>query len=68
MADLGIVGLLVLVLGVVVALSVATVAVLLLHRQRVSRREHDLHQDLQEQRHDIERREHRLTEREERLD
>jgi ribonuclease Y len=68
MADLGIVGLLVLVLGVVVALSVATVAVLLIHRQRVSRREHDLHQDLQEQRHDIERREHRLTEREERLD
>ncbi len=68
MADLGIVGLLVLVLGVVVALSVATVAVLHLHRQRVSRREHDLHQDLQEQRHDIERREHRLTEREERLE
>jgi ribonuclease Y len=68
MADLGIVGLLVLVLGVVVALSVATVAVMLIHRQRVSRREHDLHQDLQEQRHDIERREHRLTEREERLD
>jgi ribonuclease Y len=67
MADLGIVGLLVLVLGVVVALSVATVAVLLIHRQRVSRREHDLHQDLQEQRQDIERREHRLTEREERL-
>ncbi|MGN6575512.1 MAG: ribonuclease Y [Nocardioides sp.] len=68
MADLGIVGLLVLVLGVVVALSVATMAVMLIHRQRVSRREHDLHQDLQEQRHDIERREHRLTEREERLD
>ncbi len=66
MADLGIVELL--VLGVVVALSVATVVVMLIHRQRVSRREHDLHQDLQDQRHDIERREHRLTEREERLD
>jgi ribonucrease Y len=68
MGDLGLVELLILVLGVVVAMSVATVAVLLIHRQRVSRREQDLHQDLQDQRHDIERREHRLTEREERLD
>ena len=65
---MGIVELLVLVLGVVVAMAVATVAVLLIHRTRSTRREHDLHQDLQEQRQDIERREHRLTEREERLD
>jgi ribonuclease Y len=65
---MGIVELLVLVLGVVVAMAVATVAVLLIHRTRATRREHDLHQDLQEQRQDIERREHRLTEREERLD
>lgn len=68
MGSLGIVELLVLVLGVVVLMAVATVAVLLIHRTRSGRREHDLHQDLQEQRHDIERREHRLTEREERLD
>jgi ribonucrease Y len=68
MADLGLVPLLVLVLGAVLALSVATVGVLLVHRQRTTKREHDLHLDLQEQRLDIERREHRLGEREERLD
>ena len=68
MADLGLFGLLVLVLGVVVVMAVATVAVLLVHRNRSARHEHDLHQDLQEQRQDIERREHRLGEREERLD
>jgi ribonucrease Y len=56
------------VLGVVVLLAVATVVLLLVHRQRSSAREHQLHQDLHEQRQDIERREHRITEREERLD
>jgi len=56
------------VLGVVVLLAVATVVLLLVHRQRSSAREHQLHQDLHEQRQDIERREHRITEREQRLD
>ncbi len=68
MGDLGLVPLFVLVLGAVLAVTVATVAVLLVHRQRTTKREHDLHLDLQEQRLDIERREHRLGEREERLD
>ena len=39
---MGIIELLVLVLGVVVAMAVATVAVLLIHRTRVTRREHVL--------------------------
>lgn len=67
MADLGLVELLIPVLVAVLVMAVPTVAVLLIHRSRVTRREHDLHQDLQEQRQDIERREHRLTEREDRL-
>ncbi|MGZ8736485.1 MAG: ribonuclease Y [Nocardioides sp.] len=68
MAGLGVFELLILVLGAVTLMAVATVAFLLVHRNRSARREHDLHQDLQEQRQDIERREHRLGEREERLD
>ncbi|MGZ5416877.1 MAG: ribonuclease Y [Nocardioides sp.] len=68
MAGLGVFELLILVLGAVALMAVATVAFLLVHRNRSARREHDLHQDLQEQRQDIERREHRLGEREERLD
>jgi ribonuclease Y len=68
MAGLGVFELLILVLGAVALMAVGTVAFLLVHRNRSTRREHDLHQDLQEQRQDIERREHRLGEREERLD
>jgi ribonuclease Y len=68
MDAVSVIELLVVILGGVVALAVATVAVLLLNRHRSAKREHDLHQDLQEQRADIERREHRLAEREERLD
>ena len=68
MGGLGVFELLILVLGAVALMAVATVAFLLVHRNRSARREHDLHQDLQEQRQDIERREHRLGEREERLD
>ena len=68
MAGLGVFELLILVLGAVALMAVATVAFLLVHRNRSARREHELHQDLQEQRQDIERREHRLGEREERLD
>ncbi|HET7387547.1 MAG TPA: ribonuclease Y [Nocardioidaceae bacterium] len=56
------------VLAALTILAVVTVGVLLLARQRTSRREHDLHRDLQEQRRDIERREHRLTEMQQRLD
>ncbi|WP_246456088.1 ribonuclease Y [Nocardioides mesophilus] len=64
----GVTEILVAVLGVIAALAVATIAVLLFYRHRAARHEHELHQDLQEQRQDIERREHRLAEREERLD
>ncbi|HSE71514.1 MAG TPA: ribonuclease Y [Nocardioidaceae bacterium] len=53
---------------VLVVVTVATMAVVLLSRHRAGKRADDLHQDLQEQRQDIERREHRLSEREERLD
>ncbi len=66
-AGAGLLDILLIVLGVVVALSVASLAVVLVSRHRSTAREHDLHQDLQEQRQDIERREHRLTEREQRL-
>jgi ribonuclease Y len=65
---LGVVQLLLVVLAILVTFAVITLGVVLLGRHRASKREHDLHQDLQEQRQDIERREHRLTEREERLD
>jgi ribonucrease Y len=68
LAGVSILGVLLVVLAIVVALSVATLAVVVLGRHRSARREQDLHRDLQEQRQDIERREHRLTEREERLD
>ena len=64
----GLFQILLVVLGLVAALAVLTVAVLLVHRQKQARREQELHQDLQDQRHDIERREHRLAEREERVD
>jgi ribonuclease Y len=67
-AGMGILELLLVVLAIVVALSVATLGVMLLTRHRAGKREQELHQDLQEQRLDIERREHRLTEREARLD
>ena len=67
-AGMGILELLLAVLAIVVALSVATLGVMLLTRHRAGKREQELHQDLQEQRLDIERREHRLTEREARLD
>ncbi len=63
----GLLDVLLIVLAVVVVLAVASLAVVLLARHRAAAREHDLHQDLQEQRQDIERREHRLTEREQRL-
>ncbi len=63
----GLLDVLLIVLAVVVVLAVASLAVVLVSRHRSSLREHQLHQDLQEQRHDIERREHRLTEREQRL-
>jgi ribonuclease Y len=53
---------------VVLVLAGVSMAAVVTNRQRSARREHELHQDLQEQRQDIERREHRLTEREERLD
>jgi ribonuclease Y len=66
--DFGMVDLLVVILALVVVMAATTLGVVLLGRQRSARREHDLHQDLQEQRQDIERREHRLTEREDRLD
>jgi ribonuclease Y len=66
--DFGMVDLLVVILALVVVMAVTTLGVVLLGRHRSARREHDLHQDLQEQRQDIERREHRLTEREDRLD
>ncbi|MBY9075891.1 ribonuclease Y [Nocardioides sp. WL0053] len=56
------------VLAVVVVIAAVGFGVVLLGRQRASKREHDLHRDLQEQRQDIERREHRLSEREDRLD
>ncbi len=65
---LGVVELLLLVLAVVVTVAVITLGAVLLGRHRSSKHEHDLHQDLREQRQDIERREHRITEREERLD
>jgi ribonuclease Y len=64
----GIVELLLVIFGIVVALAVVTLGVVLLGRHRANKREDDLHQDLQDQRADIERREHRLSEREERLD
>ena len=63
---MGLAELLIVALVFVVALSIATLGVVLVSRHRASRREHDLHQDLQEQRLDIERREHRLNDREER--
>jgi ribonucrease Y len=66
--DIGAIGILLGVLGLVAALAVATVIVLLLNRQKAADRVQELHEDLQEQRQDIERREHRLAEREERLD
>ena len=55
-------------LATVVTLTVVTLGVVLLGRHRSSKRQDDLHQDLQEQRQDIERRERRLGEREARLD
>ncbi len=67
LAGAGFLDMVLIVLAVVVALSVASLGVVLLSRHRAAGREHDLHQDLQEQRQDIERREHRLSEREERL-
>ncbi len=67
-AGMTVVDLLLVVVGVLVALAVLTLGVVLMGRHRAAKREHDLHQDFQEQRHDIERREHRLTEREARLD
>ncbi|MGZ4459726.1 MAG: ribonuclease Y [Nocardioidaceae bacterium] len=57
-----------LLLAAMVVMVATSVVVVMLGRHRQARREHDLHRDLQEQRHDIERREHRLGEREERLD
>jgi ribonucrease Y len=65
---IGIIDFLLVVIAIVAALSVATMGVVLVSRHRANKREHDLHQDLQDQRQDIERREHRLGEREERLD
>jgi len=59
---------LVALLVAVVVVGLAAAVVILLGRQRFTRREQELHRDLQEQRQDIERREHRLTEREERLE
>jgi ribonuclease Y len=56
------------VIGIVVLVPLLCLGVLLLSRQIATRREEELHRDLQEQRQDIERREHRLAEREERLD
>jgi ribonuclease Y len=67
-AGLSVTELLLLVLAVVVPLLAVVGAVVVLGRHRQAKREHDLHEDLQEQRQDIERREHRLTEREGRLD
>jgi ribonuclease Y len=66
-AGVGVLDVLLIAFAVVVVLSVASVAVVLVSRHRSASREHDLHQDLQEQRQDIERREHRLSEREARL-
>jgi len=66
-AGVGVLDILLIAFAVVVVLSVASVAVVLVSRHRSASREHDLHQDLQEQRQDIERREHRLSEREARL-
>ncbi|MGZ4429730.1 MAG: ribonuclease Y [Nocardioidaceae bacterium] len=57
-----------LLLAAMVVMVATSVVVVMLGRHRQARREHDLHRDLQEQRHDIERREHRLGEREERID
>lgn len=54
--------------ALLVVLTAIGFGVVLLGRHRSGKREHDLHLDLQEQRHDIERREHRLGEREDRLD
>ncbi len=68
MIGLPAVDLVLLLAALVVVLAVVSLVVVLVGRQRQSRREHDLHQDLQEQRQDIERREHRLSEREQRLD
>ncbi|WP_148575104.1 ribonuclease Y [Nocardioides caldifontis] len=58
----------VVVVGLVVLLPLLCLGVLLLSRHLATRREEELHRDLQEQRLDIERREHRLAEREARLD
>ena len=66
MSGIGVTEMLLVALVLVVPLSIAAVAVVLVTRHRASGREHDLHQDLQEQRQDIERRENRLNEREER--
>jgi ribonuclease Y len=56
------------VAAAVVVVGIAAGVLLLLGRQRYSRREQELHRDLQEHRHDLERRERRLGEREERLE
>jgi len=56
------------VIGLLVLLPLLCLGVLLVSRQIATRREEELHRDLQEQRLDIERREHRLAEREARLD
>ena len=67
-AGVGIVEVLPIIFAIVVTLTVAAVGVVFLGRHRSSKRQHDLHQDLHEQRRDIERREHRMGEREGRLD
>jgi ribonucrease Y len=67
-ANLGVLDLVFVLLGVVVVIAVTTLVVVMLSRHRQAKRENDLHRDLQEQRLDIERREHRISEREARLD
>jgi ribonuclease Y len=59
---------LIVIIVLLVVAGVAALAVVLLNRHRAAKHEHDLHQDLQEQRQDIERRERRISEREARLD
>jgi ribonuclease Y len=67
-AAIGVVEVLLAVVVLLVLLAAITFGVILLGRNRSSKREHVLHQDLHEQRQDIERREQRLGERESRLD
>ena len=67
-AGLGVVELLQIILATAVLIAVISLGVVLFGRRHSSRRQDDLHQDLQEQRQDIERREQRLGEREARLD